>query len=169
VAQQALRLAVAVFVGLLCAPELGAEEAESKVVGEGRKVSIEYTLKLDDGSVADTNVGGQPLVYQHGTGQILPGLENSLAGLHANDSKQVVLPPEQGYGKVDPAAQQVVPIDKIPEDARKVGTQLVSQNPQGMRRFVRVQEVREKEIVLDLNHPLAGQTLHFDVRVLSIE
>jgi FKBP-type peptidyl-prolyl cis-trans isomerase 2 len=146
-----------------------AEEEESRVIEDGRTVSIEYTLKLGDGSTADSNVGGEPLVYQQGQGQILPALERSLAGLQADDTKNVELSPEQGYGSSDPNAFRTVPLEAIPEDAREAGMQLISQSPDGQRRIVRVHEVRESEVVLDLNHPLADQTLHFDVRILGVE
>lgn len=139
------------------------------MIQDGRTISIEYTLKLDDGSTADTNVGEEPLVYQQGSAQILPALEQSLSGLEVGDTKQVTLSPEEGYGPVDSGAYETVNSDLIPEDARHAGAQLVAQSPDGGRRLVRVHEVKGDEIVLDLNHPLAGQTLHFDIRVLSIE
>jgi FKBP-type peptidyl-prolyl cis-trans isomerase 2 len=146
-----------------------AEEKEAVVIEEGRTVSIEYTLKLDDGTVADTNVGGSPLVYQHGGQQILPSLEQALGGLAVNDTKQVDLSAEQGYGPVNPEAFQDVPVEAIPEEARQAGTTLVAEDRSGNRRPVRVHEVLEDKIVLNLNHPLAGQALHFDVKVLGIE
>lgn len=139
------------------------------MIEDGRTISIEYTLKLEDGSTADSNVGRDPLVYQQGEGQILPALEQSLAGLHVDDTKSVELSPEQGYGVSDPNAFQTVPLDAIPEDARTAGAQLISESPDGRRQIVRVHEVRDSQIVLDLNHPLAGQTLHFDIRVIGIE
>lgn len=139
------------------------------MIKDGASVSIEYTLKLDDGSVADSNVGQEPLAYEQGKRQILPALEDELVGLAVGDQKNVTLSPEQGYGPVNPEAYQEVPLEVIPEDAREVGTQLVSTDGAGNRRVVRVHEVREEAVVLDLNHPLAGQTLHFDIRVIGIE
>lgn len=139
------------------------------MVQDGKRVSIEYTLKLDDGSTADTNVGREPLTYTQGQGQILPALENALEGLAVDDSKAVTLPPEQGYGTVDPERVQTVPVDQIPEGAREVGAQLVAADEQGRRIPVRVKEVRDDAIVVDLNHPLAGETLHFDVKVVEIQ
>lgn len=139
------------------------------MIEDGRLVSIEYTLKLDNGKTADTNVEAEPLVYRQGESQILTALEKSLAGLAVGDTKQVTLSPEEGYGPMDPAAFETVGADLIPEDARHAGAQLVAQSPDGDRRLVRVHEMRGEEIVLDLNHPLAGETLHFDVRILTIE
>lgn len=146
-----------------------AEEGEAKVVKDGATVGIEYTLKLDDGSVADTSKGGDPLVYEQGSGQILPALEQSLAGLAVGEEKQVTLSPEQGYGPIREELYQAVAIDEVPEGAREVGTPLMARDSQGQERPLRVHEVREEEIVLDLNHPLAGETLVFDVKVVSVD
>ena len=135
------------------------------VIEKGKKVSIEYTLTLDDGSTVQSNVGGPPLAFVVGEGQIIPGLETALQGKAAHERVKVKIAPEQAYGPIDPKKVQTVPIDKIPEDARKVGTLL---SAQGMDDPIRVVEVRPDVVVLDFNHPLAGKALTFDVLVLSI-
>jgi FKBP-type peptidyl-prolyl cis-trans isomerase 2 len=139
------------------------------MVEDGKTISIEYTLKLDDGTTVDTNVGGDPLEFEQGASQILPALESALAGLAVDDTKQVTLSPEDGYGAVDPGAFRTVELDAVPEDAREVGTLLIAQDQDGNRRAVRVHEVSEESIVVDMNHPLAGQTLNFDVRILGVK
>lgn len=164
---QLLRVALLVLLG--ANPTPAQEEEGPTVIEPGRRVSIEYTLTLDDGVTADSNVGDEPLVYEHGKGQILPALEQSLEGLQAKDTKQVTLPPEEGYGEVDPEAFQTVPAEMIPEGAREAGAQLVAESQDGSRQVIRVHEVKESEIVLDMNHPLAGKTLHFDIVVLGVE
>jgi FKBP-type peptidyl-prolyl cis-trans isomerase 2 len=158
-----------VALALLAAPVPAAAEDEKKMIADGSKVSIEYTLKLDDGSTADTNVGGDPLVYEQGKGQILPALEKELAGLSVDDTKKVNLSAKDGYGEVDPAAIQRVPASAIPEEARKAGAQLLAQDPAGQQRPVRVQAVEGDQVVVDMNHPLAGKALHFDVKILAIQ
>jgi len=164
-----VRLTAGLLVGIASsAPAVSAEE-EKKVVKAGNTVSIEYTLTLDDGSTADSNVGGEALVYEQGAEQILPALEAALVGLSVGDTKTVDLTAEQGYGPVHPEGFHTVPLEQIPEEARSAGAQLVSVDEQGNQRPVRVHEVREEEIVVDLNHPLAGQALHFDVKILAIE
>jgi len=160
---------VALALTLLAAPAPAAAEGEKKLIADGSKVSIEYTLKLDDGSTADSNVGGDPLVYEQGKGQILPALEKELAGLSVDDTKKVNLSAKDGYGEVDPAAIQRVPASAIPEEARKAGAQLVAQDPAGQQRPVRVQAVEGDQVVVDMNHPLAGKALHFDVKILAIQ
>jgi FKBP-type peptidyl-prolyl cis-trans isomerase 2 len=139
------------------------------VIEHGRQVSIEYTLRLDDGSTVDTNVGEEPLVYTQGEGEILDALEEGLAGLDVEDEKQVRILAEHGYGEVDPDAFDQVALEEIPEDVRQVGAMLVAEDDEGNQRSVRVHEVRADGLVLDLNHPLAGQALNFAVRIVAIE
>jgi FKBP-type peptidyl-prolyl cis-trans isomerase 2 len=142
---------------------------EQTAVENGRTVSIEYVLTLNDGTVASTNVGQEPLNFTHGDGKLLPGLEAALHGMKSGEKKDVSLSAEEGYGAVNPDAFVKVPVDLIPEDARKAGTMLVGRDPSGNERYVRVHEVQEEQIVIDQNHPLAGETLHFKVTVISVE
>jgi FKBP-type peptidyl-prolyl cis-trans isomerase SlyD len=135
----------------------------------GSTVSLEYTLTDDDGKVLDSSQGRDPLTYVQGESQIVPGLEKALAGMHSGEQKQVTVSPGEGYGEVDPAAVAEVPKGLIPADALNVGTELVARNSQGTTRLVRVKEVKDETVVLDLNHPLAGKTLHFDVKVVGVE
>jgi len=139
------------------------------MIKQGDQVSIEYTLSLEDGTVADSNVGQEPLVYRQGEGHILPVLEDALVGLGVNDAKQVTIEPDDGYGPVNPAAFQEVTADMIPEGAREVGAVLAARDEQGREQILRVHEVRGHTIILDFNHPLAGIALNFDLRILSIE
>jgi FKBP-type peptidyl-prolyl cis-trans isomerase SlyD len=139
------------------------------VIADGKQVSLEYTLTLEDKSKVDSNVGGEPLVYTHGAHEIIPGLEKQLGGLKAGETKHVEVAPAEGYGEVDPARKQEVDKNRVPEDARKVGAKLTGQGPGGQLIFAQVTEVKENTVVLDLNHPLAGKKLIFDVKVLKVE
>jgi len=134
----------------------------------GDLVSIEYTLKLDDGSVADTNVGGEPLTFKLGEGQILPALEKKLVGTSVEETMSVTLGPEDGYGPVKPDAFIDVDLQQIPEEGRKVGERLVARDSSGRTIPVRIHEIREDTAVMDMNHPLAGQQLHFEIKVLQV-
>ena len=147
----------------------GAGVPKPSSVEAGRKVSIEYTLILDDGKKADSNVGGEPLVFEQGAHQILPALEEALAGMKVSESRKVTLPPDKGYGAVMPQLIQEVDPKLIPEEARVAGAELAAEDEQGNRHFARVHEVREDKILVDMNHPLAGRTLHFDVKILSVD
>lgn len=139
------------------------------MVEAGKQVSIEYQLNLEDGTTVDTNVGSEPLVFEAGARQILPALETALSGMKVDESKNVTLSAEDGYGPVNPDAYTTVALEEIPDGARRAGAVLVAQDDSGNQRPVRVHEVREDTIVLDFNHPLAGQTLNFEVRILKIE
>ena len=89
--------------------------------------------------------------------------------MRAGEEKAVTVAPEEGYGPIDPAAQTEVPKEAIPPDALTVGTQLVARSPSGETRLVRVKEIKDGTVVIDLNHPLAGMILHFAVKVLKVE
>jgi FKBP-type peptidyl-prolyl cis-trans isomerase SlyD len=140
-----------------------------QTVQEGSLVSIEYTLTDETGTVIDSSVGKEPLTYIHGAGQIVRGLEQELTGLKVGDQKKVQVKPEDGYGLPDPNARQEIPKDKLPPDAQKVGAMLMTKGPEGQPIALRVHEVKDKTIVVDFNHPLAGKTLNFDVKVKDIK
>lgn len=135
------------------------------------QVSIEYTLRLEDphdGDVYDTNVGGQPMVYTQGGGQLVRGLERALEGMAVGEHKQVAVPAAEGYGEVNPLHVSEIPKELIPPDARKVGTELQTAPRHGQRLQMTVKEIKQDTIVMDLNHPLAGKTLYFDVTVVGL-
>jgi FKBP-type peptidyl-prolyl cis-trans isomerase 2 len=150
------------------APGTSRSEEGSVVVEKGKKVSIEYTLTLDDGTQVETNVGGEPLEFEQGAGQIIPGLEEGIAGMKPGEQKTIRIAPEKAYGPVHPEAFQEVELAKLPEGARKVGTMLVARDAAGNQHPVRVAEVKADKAVIDFNHPLAGKTLTFNVKVLQV-
>jgi FKBP-type peptidyl-prolyl cis-trans isomerase SlyD len=138
-------------------------------IRDGAAVSIEYTLTDDAGTVIDSNVGKEPLTYIHGAGQIVKGLERELNGLKVGDQKKVQVKPEEGYGPMNEKAFREIARDEIPSEAQKVGTMLMTKTPDGRAMPVRVHEVREKSVVVDFNHPLAGKTLNFAVKIKDIK
>jgi FKBP-type peptidyl-prolyl cis-trans isomerase SlyD len=165
-------IAVAPLGGLRAeekAPKKAPADKVHTVVENGSKVSLEYTLTVDGGKVAETNVGKAPLSYEQGAGKMPPAFEAQIAGLAPGAAKEFDLAPEQGYGPVRKELYQTVDAAQIPEDARKVGTMLVARADDGQERQVRVHEINADKIVLDLNHPLAGKKLHFAIKVLSVE
>jgi len=105
----------------------------------------------------------------HGKGEIIPGLEKEMAGMSVGGEKKVTVKPEEGYGPVDPRAFQEVPKDKLPPDALKVGAMLTATGPQGQAIPVRVHEIKESTVIMDFNHPLAGKTLLFDIKITEIK
>lgn len=163
-------LAATGLLWALATPTWAEEKTDAgMVIANGKQVSLEFTLSLDDKTKVQSNVGQEPMVYLHGSQQIIPGLEKQLTGLKVGETKHVEIPPEEGYGPVDPKRTQEVEKDKIPEEARKVGAKLTGRGPQGQPMYAEVKEVKDKTLILDLNHPLAGKKLIFDVKVLKVE
>jgi len=142
---------------------------DNRVVKDGLMVSLEYTLKSPEGQVLESSKGKEPLKYIHGQKMMIPGLEKELAGMKVGGEKHVTVKPEDGYGKVDPNAVQEVPKDKIPPNALKVGAVLAARSPEGMVVPMTVREIKEKTVVMDMNHPMAGKTLVFDIKVVDIQ
>ncbi len=142
---------------------------ENNVVKDGTVVSLQYTLSGEDGKTIESNKGKDPLKYTQGSHQIVPGLEKGLAGMKVGEERRVKVKPEEGYGPVDPKGFQEFPKEKIPSEGLKVGAVLMAKGPQGQQVPVRVHEIKEKSVVLDLNHPMAGKTLVFDVKVLDVQ
>ena len=160
------RFALPSLLGLTAAVILPAVAQQDSVkIEDGSQVSITYTLTVE-GEVVQSNDGQDPVVYTQGGGQILPALEAELVGMTAGQSKTVNLDAAHGYGEVDEAAFQEVPLEQIPEPAREVGTMLQAEGHPGP---IRVAEIREDLVVLDFNHPLAGKDLTFDVVVVSVQ
>lgn len=157
----------------LAAPPAGLAQTAGAPAGpaieKGSTVRIEYTVTDEAGKFLDTNKGKQALQFTHGQQQMIPGVERQILGMHPGEEKKVVVKPEEGYGVLDPAAQTEVPKEAIPPDAQQVGKQLLARTKTGQSRVVMVKEVKDQTVVLDLNHPLAGKTLHFDVKVLEVD
>jgi FKBP-type peptidyl-prolyl cis-trans isomerase SlyD len=138
-------------------------------IASGSVVGIDYSLHLGDGRVVDASDPGEPLTYLHGEGQIVPGLESALEGLSIGDQKQVVVAPGDGYGEHDARGVQEVPRGAFPaEFDPQPGMELTAEGPDGEPVPFAVREVRPETVVIDLNHPLAGKTLHFDVTVREV-
>jgi FKBP-type peptidyl-prolyl cis-trans isomerase SlyD len=132
-------------------------------------VGLDFTLRLDDGQVVGSSEEGEPLQFLHGHGQIIPGLETALTGMELGQEKDVVVEPDEGYGKRNPEALQLVPKNAFPPDTElSPGMGLQMRDQQGRVFQAYVVEVRDDGVVLDFNHPLAGKTLHFHVKVVDL-
>ena len=139
------------------------------MIENGKQVAIEYSVKSsEDNLEIDTNIGKDPLVFLFGSHQILPALEEELRGLEVGDSKRVLLDPDHAYGNINPQAYKKVEAKYIPEDLRFEGALLVVSDEQYGEMLIRVDSLEGEQIVLDFNHPLAGKTLQFEVKVLDI-
>ena len=143
--------------------------AESPAISDGNLVSLDVTVFDEAGKQVHSTAGDKPLVYTHGAQEIFPVLEKEVGGLKVGEEKDVTLAPKDAFGDIDPTRTLEVPKDKVPADALKVGTMLGAAGPGGQSMPVRVKEIKADTVVLDANHPLAGQKLRFHVKVAKVE
>lgn len=129
--------------------------------------SFHYTLTNTKGEVLDSSRGGQPLHYLHGAGNLIPGMENALAGKSPGDKFQAVVPPEEGYGVIQANMIQIVPMSAFGGAKVEEGMRFQADSDHGPMR-VRVSKVEGDQVTVDGNHELAGETLHFDIEVISV-
>ncbi|SOE17912.1 peptidylprolyl isomerase [Hoeflea halophila] len=135
----------------------------------GDTVRINYTGKLTDGTQFDSSEGREPLEFQVGSGQIIPGLDREVEGMKVGDKQTVTVPAAEAYGPHDPAKVQQVPRSALPPELEpQEGMQLQAQTPQGGQVMLLVTTVGEENITVDANHPLAGKDLVFDIEMLEI-
>ena len=147
-----------------------AEKAKNDlIVKDGMLVSMDYTLKGTDGKVIDTNKGREPLKYVHGQKMMIPGLERELTGMKVGGEKNVTVKPEDAYGPINKNAFQEVPKEKLPPNGLKVGAVLAAKSPEGQVVPMRVHEIKDSTVVMDMNHPMAGKTLVFNVKIVDIQ
>lgn len=161
-------LSLSVLTLLLTAPR-PLLAAPSATVAPGKKVSLEYSLVLEEQETITTNAGHDPLVYEHGKHEIIPTLEQALEGLTVGDRKQITLKPEEAYGPVIQEAVVEVDTERLPQDSRMAGALVQLGMPDGNTLDGRVTAINHHKATVDFNHPLAGKTLHFDITVVAIQ
>ena len=139
------------------------------VVEQGKRVSIDYALFINSQQVESTQ-GKEPLSFVVGSKSVLPGLENQLMGMTVGQEKKIIVDATDAYGPVDPNASKEVPKTAMPEGTElKPGVVVEAEDPQGGSFPGVIWEVKTDSVVLNFNHPLAGQTLEFDVKILDIQ
>lgn len=132
-------------------------------------VTIDYTLSNDAGEVIDSSAGAEPLVYLHGAGNIIAGLENALLGKQVDDELEVSIEPEDAYGEY--SAELITTLGREMfegVDELQVGMQFHASAPDGGMQIVTIREVDGDDVIIDGNHPLAGQQLNFKVKVVGV-
>ena len=135
----------------------------AETVSNGKVISLEYTVTLEDGQPVDTNVGQDALTYTQGANQIIRGVEAAVEGMEVGQTKQVVVSPTEGYGDRDPNAVHEVPKAKVPQEA-KIGTVLHGKDANGREIRPTVSAINADTVILDFNHPLAGKMMAFATR-----
>lgn len=142
---------------------------ENAAVSEGKVVVFHYTLTDDDGEQIETSTEGEPLPYLHGAGQIVPGLEEEMKGRNAGDSFEVEVAPAKGYGEERGPGPQQVDRSEFPEDVELYeGMAFTAEAEDGSELPLWITNIEGDEISVDQNHPLAGETLFFDVEIIDV-
>ena len=138
-------------------------------VTKGDLVQVHYTGKLSDGEEFDSSRGEEPLKVEIGAGQLIQGFEDGLMGMSIGESKTVIIPPDQAYGLRHEEMVRAVTLDQLPDGLEvQEGMVLESTDQQGHSVELRVTQIDGGKVVLDMNHPLAGETLTFDIEVVEI-
>ena len=137
---------------------------------KGHSVKVHYTGKLTSGEVFDSSADGDPLAFEIGAGQMIPGFDEAVDGMEVNEKKTVIIPADQAYGPR--REEMVVQVDRKEFPAHitpEVGLQLQAQNDEGQPFLVTITEVEDAQVTLDANHPLAGQDLVFEIELVAID
>ena len=139
------------------------------MIEKGSVISVHYTGKLTDGSTFDSSEGREPLTFQVGSGQIIPGFEDILIGKNVGDKvSSGLIKPEDAYGEVREDLLLKVPFDEMPGEVQ-VGLTLEAEGDNGQTTQVVVREINEDHVLIDGNHPLAGKEIQFDIEILEIK
>ena len=140
------------------------------MIKKGDKIKVEYEGKLEDGTVFDSSEKvGKPLEFEVGSGQLIRGFDDAVIGMKKGEEKEVKLKPEDAYGQPNPQLLKKIPKEQLPADKElKPGMILGLSLPNGAKMPAIIKEITDKEITLDLNHPLAGKTLTFKIKIIDI-
>ena len=163
----ALLLLVVLVAGCIQGNVLGPkkEEVVVKSIKSGDTVKVEYTGKLTDGTTFDSSVGRDPLEFVVGTSQLIAGFDEAVIGMKVGEQKTITIPPEKAYGAIDPSMVQEVPLSTLTDAgiAPTAGMQLSAGG-----RPVLVERVDGNAVFVNFNHPLAGKTLVFSIKIIDI-
>ncbi|HET8677918.1 MAG TPA: peptidylprolyl isomerase [Blastocatellia bacterium] len=139
-------------------------------VQDGDTVSLHYTGTLNDGTVFDTSESGQPLSFTVGSGEVIQGFEEGVRGMEVGETRDISIAPDRAYGEYYEELVRVVPRDAFPPNVTPaVGMGFELELPSGQSLPVRIIDIEGNEVTLDANHLLAGETLNFKIRLLSID
>jgi peptidylprolyl isomerase len=137
------------------------------MIKQGNKVKVHYVGKLEDGEIFDSSEGREPIEFEVGTNDVIKGFEDAVLGLKVGDKTTIKIQPEEGYGMVREDLIMSVSKDQVPEGV-EVGVQLQGLGQNGQPFNVTVKEINEDSVLLDANHPLAGQVMEFEIDVVEV-
>ncbi len=138
------------------------------VVKKGSKIKVEYTGSFENGEVFDASEKhGQPLEFEAGAGMVVQGFDAAVIGMSVGEEKSVTLKPEEAYGEPQANAIQKVPKDKFPAEAKE-GMMIGVPLPNGQQIPAKITKIDDKEVTIDMNHPMAGKVLVFKIKIVEI-
>ena len=140
-------------------------------VEKGHVVSVDYVGSLDNGEEFDNSKNNGPIKFVVGNGQVIKGFDDAVIGMKVNDSKKFKISKDNAYGDINPTLLHKVPLAKLPQDLKdqvKIGGFLVMQSPTGQHIPAKVKSMDKENVTLDLNHPLAGKDLTFNIKIVDI-
>jgi peptidylprolyl isomerase len=138
-------------------------------VKSGDKIKVHYHGKLTNGETFDSSAGREPLEFEVGSGMVIKGFDDGVAGMAVGEKKTINIPYNEAYGPINPDMVIEMPKDRFPTDMEiEVGLQLAMSDPQGQQFQVTIAEIKDDVVILDANHPLAGQDLIFDLELVEI-
>ena len=132
-------------------------------------VKVHYTGKLDSGQVFDTSKDREPLQFKIGEGKLIPGFENGVVGMKLQETKTIKIPSAEAYGEKKPELMIEVKKQQLPDNLTpEIGMELVSKRQDGQEQIVKIAEIKDQSVVIDANHPLAGEDLTFEIELVEI-
>ena len=138
-------------------------------VKKGDKIKVDYTGTLDDGTMFDTSEGKQPLEFEAGAGKVIKGFDDAVIDMEKGDEKEVKIESKDAYGEANPTLMKKIPKEQLPKEPEpQVGMMLALSSADGKQFPAKIAEIGEKEVTLDLNHPLAGKNLNFKIKIVEI-
>lgn len=136
----------------------------------GNQISVHYTGTFEDGEVFDSSQGRDPLSFEVGAGQMIEGFDQAVVGMKVGESKKITLAPEEAYGPRNEELLMDFPMANFPEDMKvEVGMMLQLTNQDGQPVPATVAEINEESVKMDVNHPMAGKTLNFDIEIVEVK
>ncbi|MFW5872022.1 MAG: FKBP-type peptidyl-prolyl cis-trans isomerase [bacterium] len=139
-------------------------------IEKGNTVVLEYTGTLEDGKVFDTSEGKQPLEFEAGSGKVIKGFDEAVIGMEKDEEKEFKIKPEQAYGEYRDELKRDIPRETLPKDQEpQTGMTLMLSAPNGQQFPATITEVKDNAVTIDLNHPLAGKELTFNIKIVDIK
>lgn len=136
---------------------------------EGKKVKVHYTGKLDDGTIFDSSEGKEPISFEVGKHQVIPGFEKAVVGMALNEEKEILIKKDEAYGSYKKELVQEIPKTNFPSNiTASKGMVVQLKNEQGQTILAKITDVSDSSITFDFNHPLAGKELHFEIRLVEV-